>query len=556
VTPSSASRGTNSGTTSSLRTSSSASSSRHWPRCVESPDQTYIPEPGRATIDVFNVFAISLDVERYRIVQQFIHGFLPLCGSFHRKALPNSVAGFSDGMMIDLVRGCFTSKVHAYALLTTACTYMKIHLEYRFEKPGTLERYMDASVFLLRQYLSQSKPVTDHLIMTIFSLSATEAWLGNYQGAWVHIQAIRGLCETHLGGFRNLNPALRGMIMFPARLCATLVGRPYVCEKVTNAEPFDEEQSLMEMLTKICNTTLRTGSGFHSYVLGSALLGPITEVTSISRASQFILCGYKTVYPKQHDQLLKLEQVRDRLVSLSSNSTASMNLLQDCIRLALVIWSAYSVVLLTVPSEIRYEEARMIMRPAVRSLHSRLSTLLFSSHPESHKDFSNRELQCCPVSRGASGYHNRRDRNCGRDSAESHITNAKPICRVPHQCQIADIEIEDASNASDSSVAETSGVGTNPKSGDLGGMRNPSSQHYKLCAWVLALGVFASEVKEEQAWFRNCFKQVISALGINSWISFAKLAQQYLWLDHIERAQGLLISELFATSTKYGSSQT
>ena len=530
----------------------SATSSRNPSQGLKSPGLPHAPEPGRASLDDFCVFLEPLDTERYRIVQHFIHGFLPLSSSFYRKAMSARSAGSWEETTVDLVRGCFSSKLHFSVLMTTACASMKYHFGYHFQRPETLSRYMDISVRLLRQYLSEDSPVTEQLIMTIFCIGASEGWLGNPHGAWIHYQAISRLSNTYLGGFRYLNPALRGMIMFPARLMAAAVGKPAVCEDVGEGQPCNEEQRLLESLTNLCNTTLVTGSGFNSGSedLGFALHQCLTEIFPVSRELQFRLYGYKTILPEHHAVIGQFRRLRDRLLFLPHHVIAGMSARQDCVRLAVAIWLGYSEVINSVPSEARENEAKITISIILQSLRSRFATFLLESQSQLQADYTVHQKSNSQPSEyvlESAGHHGRLRE--GGVAAMQKIT-APAICRRENQLRCA--QAPDMILCNIGRLRPDKGVndGSDCKFSDQTSRADSSLQQERLCMWIAAIGFLASETEQDRAWFENHFKHLACTLGIHSWTEVANLAQRYLWLDHIEQANQMRISKLSTMSLR------
>ena len=486
----------------------------------------YIPEPGRAGIDDFSLLLERLDPHSYRIVQHFIHGFLPLGTSFYKQALSSYDVGTWEEKTADLIRGCFSSKMHFSVLMTTACASMKSHFGYRFHTPDTPAKYMNASVSSLRQYLSENGPVTDQLMMTLFCIGASEGWLGNDHGAWVHFQAFSRLCNTHLGGYRNVNPVLRAMIMYTSRLMAAHLGKPAVCEDIGEAPSCYEEQRLLKSLTNLCNTTLLTGSDFHSGLedLDSVLQQNFTKILSLSRRRQFVLYGYKLILPTSHEDIGKSQRLSDDLLSLPHHVIAGMSARQNSVRFAVAIWLCYTEILTTVPSEAAELEAKISIRTTLQSLRSHFARFLLTAQSQLQADRNVHQGSNCASYRGRVGHVVAQD-----ESTACAICSGQNEQRCSQECNIGPCHI--CRSRTDEGVTKASDT-------------DSSLQPIRLCMWIAAIGVFASEADQDRAWFENHFKHLASTLEIHSWTVFANLAQRFMFLDHIEQASQMRISTL------------
>lgn len=168
--------------------------------------------PARGTVEPFDVCRVSLDNERYRILQYFVLEMFPTISRSDTPAFFTGAGSPGQEVVNQMIRDCLTDEMHTYALLTASSGRMKFLTKAPFSQPDLPERYADMTMRLLRRHLSENGPVDERLILTIFFLWAIESYRRDWKAVRTHQEMIKHLYTTHLGGFQNLSYHLRRMI--------------------------------------------------------------------------------------------------------------------------------------------------------------------------------------------------------------------------------------------------------------------------------------------------------------------------------------------------------
>ena len=168
--------------------------------------------PARGTVEPFDVFRVSLDNERCRILQYFVLEMFPTISRSDTPAFSTGPVSPGREVVNQMIRACLTDEMHTYALLTASSGRMKFLTKAPFSRPDLPERYADTTMQLLGRHLSENRPVDERLILTIFFLWAIESYRRDWKAVRTHQEMIKHLYTTHLGGFQNLSYHLRRMI--------------------------------------------------------------------------------------------------------------------------------------------------------------------------------------------------------------------------------------------------------------------------------------------------------------------------------------------------------
>ena len=66
----------------------------------------------------------------------------------------------------------------------------------------------------------------------------------------------------------------------------------------------------------------------------------------------------------------------------------------------------------------------------------------------------------------------------------------------------------------------------------------------RLCLWIAGLGGVASEVKANIQFFLEHFEALAKRLHVDSWASFTRIGNSFLWLDQLEAVNGFRLTRL------------
>ena len=305
--------------------------------------------PERGTVEPFDVCRVSLNNERYRILQYFVLEMFPTISRSDTPAFFTGPVSPGQEVVAQMIRDCLTDEMHTYALLTASSARMKFLTRAPFSRLDLPERYADTAMQLLRTYLSQNRPVDERLILTIFFLWAGESYRKDWKAVRTHQDMIKYLYTTRLGGFHNLSYHLRRMIWFGDRFQATATATPPEIEE-ESWEPQDIAPRVVARVMRAleANGQAPMGAAFGAYSI--TFFTPdfrilVHEVTVLACVVQCYWTKIQESLPdpdwisgRSHAMLDKLLFFRD---TRSKETSSSAILLQDCVRLALITWLAF-----------------------------------------------------------------------------------------------------------------------------------------------------------------------------------------------------------------------
>ncbi|KEF60274.1 uncharacterized protein A1O9_05124 [Exophiala aquamarina CBS 119918] len=356
--------------------------------------------PSRSSVEPFGQFRVSIDAEKHRILQYFVFKFFPAVTrldivsfiGFNQKS-PTSPA-------IQILRNSLSEELHFLALLTAASARMKYVEQYHFARADLPEQLADVTLRLLRRYLAQSKPVTQELLQSILYLWAVESYRRNWDAVLMHGRMIMHLCNTHFGGFQNLNPYLRRMLWVADRFQAAATARPPLVEERWETEELTFEQSASAMRSLREDGREPNGRGFsqasvHFSPKFGTVVAAVVNLAHVIQCHWAGLCGMSRL-PDRDWAVARSYTLSDELLSFKDEvGTTAHNhrdsRIQDCVRLALIVWLAF------VPASAPYSPADhdtgvLTIRAAIdaRPLRNRLASL--TAHFESSTPSPEKEL--------------------------------------------------------------------------------------------------------------------------------------------------------------------
>jgi hypothetical protein len=342
--------------------------------------------------------------EKCRILDYFVVKFSPLVTRLDMTAFMGGTQSpsASDNPAVQVVRNSLSDELHMLALLTAASARMKYVERIHFGRPDLPEQLADAALRLLRRYVAQGRPVTPELIHSMLCLWAIESYRRNWNAVSMHRNMIMYLVDTFLGGFGNLDVYIRRMLWVADRFQAAATQTPAAVQEMWETEDLSPQQYACA-LTAIRKQGRRpTGQGFAQLsqmfspefqkVLDEALhlccifqchwIG-VSETAPIPSRDWALARAYSIV-----DELLNFREESRGGSPLSQSEKLNKEAIQDCVRLALVVWLAFF------PASPPYSPAsRNItsssLRVAIdaRPLRKRLGGIL-ASQPSCSKDES------------------------------------------------------------------------------------------------------------------------------------------------------------------------
>lgn len=345
----------------------------------------HILRPTETPVERFGGITVSINAEKHRILQYFVLQFFPVMTRLDIVSLIACSQPNPTQPAIQIIRNSLSDHVHFLALLTASSARMKYVEQYHFARADLPEQLADATLKLLRNYLAQNRPVTQELLQSILCLWAMESYRRNWDAATMHQEMIMHLCNTHFGGFQNLNPYLRRMLWVADRFQAAATARPPLVDERWETEEVTTHQATHAIRALQAHGWEPSGRGF--FQAGKHFSPQFTAiVAAVVNLAHVIQCHWADIsavsqLPDQDWAVARSYTLSDELLSSRDDVLDSMEKhqgsnVQECVRLALIVWLAF------VPASAPYSPAEqgtglLIVRAAIdaRPLRSRLSSL-------------------------------------------------------------------------------------------------------------------------------------------------------------------------------------
>ncbi|KAI1623649.1 hypothetical protein EDD37DRAFT_609861 [Exophiala viscosa] len=306
----------------------------------DTPNVTTIT-PSGATVEPFSQFQISMNTEKYRILEYFAQRYFPAVTRLDVPQFMGRPESRSPNPATLWVRNALIDERSHFA-----------HLELP-------EQLADAALRHTRHYLEQGRPVGQELIQTILCLWAVESYRRNWDGVDGHRKMLLHLTDTYLGGFQNLEPYTQRMLWFADRFQAAATVTPPVIE-----ERWETEDLTPQQYTSV-----------------------ITAIREHGRRPMAL--GFIQALIPHHDWAVgRGWAISDELISLEDDPLLHPSVrcrrLQDCIRRALIAWLAF------VPASANHSpDPREISSPVVRAaIDARPLRARLAGITESHSEQS------------------------------------------------------------------------------------------------------------------------------------------------------------------------
>ncbi|KAH0843885.1 hypothetical protein FOPE_08735 [Fonsecaea pedrosoi] len=373
--------------------------------CCTTPDRpkNHVPEvslviPSWGSLDPFGQFRVPMNLEKHRILEYFVLRFFPAVTRSDVVAFMGHTRASSSSPAVQAVRRATTNELHVLALLAAASARMKFVDRYHFSRADLPERLADATLRLLRSYLSQARPITHELVQSILYLWTVESYRRNWDAVWTHGKMIMFLCNAHLGGFRNLDPYMRRMLWVADRFQAAATQTPPLIQERWETEELTPQQYTCAVAALREHGRQPMGYGFmetNSVFTEDfqRLLDAVLELCCVIHC-HWAGVAEQALIPKQDWAVARSYFVADELINFKDSiggegpesPVSGEPNFQDCVRLALIVWMAF------VPACVPYavSAGQVTLRAAVdaRSLRHRLGRIISSlqEHPASVKE--------------------------------------------------------------------------------------------------------------------------------------------------------------------------
>ena len=292
--------------------------------------------PRDSAIEPFGLLTISMNAEKYSILQYFMTIYLP--AQLHLYQLPETERN-------SIVQGCLTDDIHFYSLLAAASARMKLISNNPLTRPDLPEYFALRATGMLRQYLLNRQPVTQQIVYDMFLLGTAEVYRYNWSGVRVHITGV----VAALGGFKQIDPCIRKMILRGDLYLAAVTSAPPILELCWDPGPIAEPKS------KNCLTTLLTldvplmGAGFLDDLAcwsNVTFCNILTDIVTFCRTLQYFWSGFQQISWDREWVYGRSGALMHRLLSLGQSPCQDDGkarnqqhaLTEECCRLALIIW--------------------------------------------------------------------------------------------------------------------------------------------------------------------------------------------------------------------------
>ena len=321
---------------------------------------------------------------KYRILEYFVGRFFPAATRSALGAFTGQSQASSTHPAVQVVRCALSEELHVLALLSVASGRMKFVEGLHFSRADLPERLTDATLRLLRRYLAQGKSITHELLQTIFCLWSVESYRRNWEAVRTHGNMIMYLADKNLGGFRNMNSHLQRMLWIADRFQAAATQTPPLIKERWETEKLLPHQysCAVEGLQKN-NVKQPMGYGFvevrSSYTPGfRLLLDNVLDLCCVIHC-HWVEFSEQNLIPDRNWAIGRSYCLIDELIAFRNSEVGSRPLhqedkIQDCVRLALIIWMAF------VPTSFPYATAAKLpfLRTAINSnpLRNKLEGLL------------------------------------------------------------------------------------------------------------------------------------------------------------------------------------
>ena len=299
--------------------------------------------PAENGIDPFHCTPVIIDACTYRLLQYPFSGFVET--TFRAESLglqyqtslsPNKFR--HRHAVTERLRRCINDEMLMYATLAYCSSSI------RFTKSGIREErppefYMLKAIEILRSRLQQPDPVDAWLIVSIYALSVSEMWAGNHEASTAHLKIIRHFIPQ-VGGITQLEPyVMESLILGDKYLSLGYLARG---QSVPPILPLDWDPGHMSPM-RVQKLQLKPNPELEQFAAGFLALGDEvltheirTIVADLVACLQIAhsICNLPTTDVVDERWLF----LRHQALIYRLLSTPTTTMVQECVRLALLVW--------------------------------------------------------------------------------------------------------------------------------------------------------------------------------------------------------------------------
>lgn len=306
--------------------------------------------PTWGSVEPFGQFKVSLNAEKHHILEYFVLKFFPAVTRMDSVAFMGHPRSVSSIPAMQVVRKALSDELHLLALLTAASARMKYVDRYQFSREDLPERLADITLRLLREYLASGQPITQELLQSILYMWALESYRRNWEAVITHGNMLMYLCNTYLGGFRNLDPYMRRMLWLADRFQAAATQSPPLIKERWETDDLSPQQYTCGVAAIREQGKKPMGYGFAkaSEIFSPAFQKALDRVLDLCCIIQchFIGVAANPLIPDRDWAVARSFLVADELIGFNEDRAVQSPVarderLQDCVRLALIVWLAF-----------------------------------------------------------------------------------------------------------------------------------------------------------------------------------------------------------------------
>jgi hypothetical protein len=332
-------------------------------------------------VDPFKCSTAPIDTWTYSLTKYFETDILPIFAMKynHLRGVLASRDIAQEGQ--NIIQGCLVKQVHMLPLLACVTSRMKhVSLDWlpRNDMP---EYYTVQAIQVLQKHLDEGGEITDHLLRDIHFLSTVESYIGNFQAVKTYYELAKYLV-TRAGGFDQFAPHVYESLISGDFFLAASTGNPPIFERDRDPGPLtgpwltNFTGSRLDSALALVDTVLQ---GIARDIISYARVLQHLEITTPNPKSQDLW-----VYERRSALIHRLLSVPLKQNENESGHTAS-KLLQECCRLALLIWTAHSGQKM-VPIAPQIKNNRIIMPGSATRMRLVFAQLMKKQHEISHPD--------------------------------------------------------------------------------------------------------------------------------------------------------------------------
>jgi len=308
-------------------------------KCSKTRELLLLDFPRDLAIEPFGLLTISMNAEKYNILQYFMRSYLPAQLNFYQ---------IPETQTKSIVQGCLTAEIHFYSLLAAATARMKHISKDPMTRPDLPEYFAFRATGMLRQYLLNRHPVTQEIVYDMFLLATAESYRYNWSGVRVHRTAYK-YSVAAVGGFEKIDPFICKMLWRGDLFVAAVTITPPILELCWDPGAIAEPESTNCLTTLLTLGVPLMGAGFLDDLACSSnviFCIIVTDIVTFCRTLQYFWSGFRQISWDHEWVYGRSSALLHRLLSLGQSlgldggkaGSQQYALTEECCRLALIIW--------------------------------------------------------------------------------------------------------------------------------------------------------------------------------------------------------------------------